>query len=126
MENMNEYLEKHKEKLEKTGRFNKEKINNILENLKEEYIKREERKEKEKKYLEELINKMIPKEKLEDGAYYKGVRFRGGNIAMWDKEKQIFRCINYTMGDFFLEKLNHFEDVKDTYIDGFAPLEKIK
>lgn len=126
MENMNEYLEKQKKMLDKTGKFDEAKKNIILENFKKHFIEREKEKEEQKKYLEELTNKMIPKEKLEDGAYYNGVRFRGAHVAMWDEKLKLFRCINYTMGDFFLEKLNHFADEINTKTDGFAPLEKIE
>lgn len=126
MKNMNEYLEKHKEKLEKTGRFKKERIEKILENLKQNYIKKEEERKEYEEKLKDLVNKMLKKEEMEDGAYYLGHRFRGDAIAKWDKKLNRFICINWTMGDFFAEKLEHFQDVWNTRLDGFAPMKKIE
>ena len=80
---------------------------------------------KEHENLQRMINAMIPKEKMEDCVYYTGHRWRGQHVAMWDANKGVFLCINFTMGNFFLEELNHFEDVADTRIDGFIPFERI-
>ena len=80
---------------------------------------------KEHENLERMINAMIPKEKMEDCVYYTGHRWRGQHVAMWDTNKSVFLCINFTMGNFFLEELNHFEDVANTRIDGFIPFERI-
>jgi hypothetical protein len=44
---------------------------------------------------------------------------------MWDGEKKVFLTINYTMGNFYVEEIKHFEDVAETRIDGFIPFEKI-
>jgi len=45
---------------------------------------------------------------------------------MWDADKKIFLTINFTMGNFFLEELQHFEDVAETRIDGFIPFIEIE
>jgi hypothetical protein len=80
---------------------------------------------KEHERLERMVNAMIPKDKLEDCVYYNGHRWRGQHVAMWDAKKAVFLCINFTMGNFYLEELEHFEDVANTRFDGFIPFEKI-
>ena len=89
----------------------------------------EEQREKgieEHKRLERMLEKMIPKKDMVNGKYYNGHRFRGKHVAMWDGEKGVFLTINFSMGNFFVEELNHFEDVAETRIDGFIPFEIIK
>lgn len=104
----------------------KEKADEVREN----HAKYEEEKKaqgiKEHKRLERMVNAMIPKKDLIGGQYYNGHRWRGKHVAMWDAEKKMFLTINYTMGGFYVEELNHFEDVAETRIDGFIPFEEIK
>jgi hypothetical protein len=80
---------------------------------------------KEHERLERMLNAMIPKKDMKDCQYYNGHRWRGKHVAMWDANKGLFLTINFTMGDFFLEELKHFEDVAETRIDGFIPFEEI-
>jgi len=109
----------------KDGDTEKEKeLRQIYEELKEK--EKKEKKEEVKKFNQELLGKCIKKEDLENCTWYKGYRFRGDGIAKWDADKNCFLTINYTMGDYFLEEINHFEDEVQTRIDGFAPFEKIE
>lgn len=98
--------------------------------VRENHIKhKEEQKrqlEKEEAELKEMVDKMIPKDDLKDGVYYNGHRWRGKHVAMWDGDKKMFLTINFTMGQFFLEELQHYEDVADTRIDGFIPFIEIE
>lgn len=100
------------------------------DNIKENHIKYEEEKKlqgiKEDERLERMIKTMIPKKDMKDCQYYNGHRWRGQHVAMWDAKKGVFLTINFTMGNFFLEELQHFEDVAETRIDGFIPFEEIK
>jgi hypothetical protein len=73
-----------------------------------------------------MIKEMIAKKDLIGGEYYNGHRWRGKHVAMWDAEKGVFLTLNYTMGNFFIEELQHFEDVAETRIDGFIPFKQIK
>jgi hypothetical protein len=94
------------------------------------FIKHEEQKkhqkEKESNELKKMINRMIPKKDLKGGIYYNGYRWRGKHVAMWDADKKVFLTINFTVGNFFLEELQHYEDVVETRIDGFIPFKEIK
>jgi len=104
----------------------KEKADEVRENhdkYKEEQKRQQKREEAE---LKEMVDKMIPKADLKDGVYYNGHRWRGKHVAMWDGDKKVFLTINFTMGQFFLEELNHYEDVVDTRIDGFIPFIEIE
>lgn len=67
---------------------------------------------------------MIPKKDLISGAYYNGF-CRNSSIALWDDKKEIFIYIRYKFG-FRLDEIEHFDDVKNTSMDGFVPVEKIK
>ena len=104
----------------------KEKADAVKENFikhKEEMKLHQKREEAE---LKEMVNKMIPKKDLKDGTYYNGHRWRGKHVAMWNADKKVFLTINFTMGNFFLEELQHFEDVAETRIDGFIPFIEIE
>lgn len=68
---------------------------------------------------------MIAKTEMNDGFYYKGI-CRGTFIAKWDAKHNQFVHINYSMGAYFLDKIPHFEDVKETRQDGFIPVEVIE
>jgi hypothetical protein len=98
--------------------------------VKENHIKYEEDKKRQQKKeeaeLKEMVDRMIPKKDLEDGGYYNGHRWRGQHVAMWDGKKGLFLTINFTMGNFFLEELQHFEDVATTRLDGFIPFIEIE
>jgi len=76
--------------------------------------------------LKKMVNRMIPKKDLKGGIYYNGHRWRGKHVAMWDADKKVFLTINYTMGNFYVEELQHFEDVAETRIDGFIPFKEIE
>lgn len=65
---------------------------------------------------------MIPKNKMEIGCWYKGF-CRNNYVALWDGEK--FQYIRYKFG-YFLDTIEHFEDVKETKMDGFVPIEKVE
>lgn len=75
--------------------------------------------------FERMIFEMMPKDKLEDGAWYIGHRERGSHVAQWDEKKQLFNTINFTIGQHYLEEINHLSDELNTNIDGFMPFEKI-
>lgn len=105
------------------GKEKADKINDII--IKSELDKKQEETQRNE-HLIRMMNVMIPKEELIDGAYYNGFRFRAGHVAKWDNNKGLFLCINFTMGEFYLEELPHFIDVATTRLDGFLPFEIIK
>jgi hypothetical protein len=104
----------------------KEKADEVRESLikYQEEVRLQDIKEHER--LERMLNAMIPKQDMVGGQYYNGHRWRGKHVAMWDAEKKVFLTLNYTMGNFFIEELQHFEDVAETRIDGFIPFKQIK
>lgn len=108
------------------NKFGKEKADNIKNALLEADKRKIKHHELEAEKLREMVNRMIPKKDLKDGVYYNGHRWRGKHVAMWDADKKIFLTINFTMGNFFLEELQHFEDVAETRIDGFIPFIEIE
>ena len=68
--------------------------------------------------------KHIKKEDLEPGFYYMGW-CRNTNVAKWDGKKQKFIYIRYSF-DFYIDEIEHFDDVKESGFDGFIPFEKIE
>lgn len=64
---------------------------------------------------------MIPKKDMVTGTYYKGF-CRNTYVALWDGKQ--FIHIRNKFG-YFVETIEHFEDVKDKGIDGFVPVEII-
>jgi hypothetical protein len=104
----------------------KEKADEVRENHIKHKEEQKRQKEKEETGLKEMVDKMIPKAELKDGVYYNGHRWRGKHVAMWDGDKKVFLTINFTMGQFFLEELQHYEDVAETRIDGFIPFIEIE
>lgn len=104
----------------------KEKADEVRENHIKHKEKQKRQLEKEEAELKEMVDKMIPKADLKNGVYYNGHRWRGKHVAMWDGDKKVFLTINFTMGQFFLEELQHYEDVADTRIDGFIPFIEIE
>lgn len=106
-------------------KFGEEKASNIIKGIERNNEANRLAAIAEHEHLQRMINVMIPKDKLVDGTHYVGHRWRGTHVAMWDDKEQIFKAINFTMGNFFLENLEYFEDVKDTRLDGFIPFEVI-
>ena len=104
----------------------KEKADAVKENFTKHKQEMKLQQKREEAELKEMVDKMIPKKDLKDGTYYNGHRWRGKHVAMWDANKKIFLTINFTMGNFFLEELQHFEDVAETRIDGFIPFIEIE
>ena len=65
---------------------------------------------------------MIPKDQLENFAYYRG-KCRNATIAMWRADEERFWHLRTKFGDTFAERIEHPED--DRGFDLFVPLEKI-
>lgn len=66
--------------------------------------------------------KMIPKDQMEHG-WYNGI-CRNNHMAYWDDKEKIFYYLRYSFG-FYMDKIEHFEDVKDKRLDGFIPIQKV-
>jgi hypothetical protein len=66
---------------------------------------------------------MIPKNEMKQG-WYKGF-CRNNYIAYWDEKDQIFYYLRYSFG-FYMDKIEHFDDVKEKRLDGFVPVERIE
>jgi hypothetical protein len=66
---------------------------------------------------------MIPKCEMKGGRYYKGI-CRDTYVARWDDKHQEFVYIGFKW-EYRLNTIPHFEDVKDTRLDGFIPVEEI-
>ena len=64
---------------------------------------------------------MIPKSEMTEG-WYNGF-CRNNHVDYWDGEK--FQYVRYSF-NFYLETIQHFEDVKESGFDGFVPVEKIE
>lgn len=67
---------------------------------------------------------IINKEDLINGASYVGI-CRNARIAKWLADEDKFLYIRYKFG-FRLDRIEHFEDVKDEGYDGFIPVMKIE
>lgn len=67
--------------------------------------------------------KMIPKSEMKQG-WYNGI-CRNNHMAYWDEKDSMFYYIRYSFG-FYMDKIEHFDDVKDKRLDGFVPVEKIE
>jgi hypothetical protein len=67
--------------------------------------------------------KMIPKSEMKHG-WYNGI-CRNNHMAYWDEKDQIFYYLRYSFG-FYMDKIEHFEDVKEKGFDGFIPIEKVE
>ena len=109
-----------------TELIGKDKADEVRENLIKHKEEKKRQKQKDAAELEEMVDRMIAKKDLIGGVYYNGHRWRGKHVAMWDAEKEAFLTINFTMGNFFLEELQHYEDVAETRIDGFIPFIEIE
>ncbi len=106
-----------------------EKANLIFKQTEESAKRNVLAQEREENELKTMIQKMVPRGYLLGGEYYVGHRWRGKHVAMWDSKEGCFLTINYTMGEFFIEKLPYFGDVEKTNRDGFIPfniIEKVK
>ena len=66
----------------------------------------------------------IPKTEMKDAQWYHGV-CRNAHIAMWDKDLDKFRHLRYKFG-YFMEEIEHFDDVKETRFDGFIPVKEVE
>jgi hypothetical protein len=64
---------------------------------------------------------MIAKKDMSEG-WYKGF-CRNNYMAYWDGDK--FQYLRYSF-NFYLDTIEHFEDVKDKGFDGFVPVERIE
>lgn len=67
-------------------------------------------------------NRAIPKDKLEDGAYYRG-RCRNAREARWRASENLFYHWRTKFGNTFLETIKCQED--ETMFDVFIPMEKL-
>jgi len=67
---------------------------------------------------------MIPKKEIQDGKWYLGF-CRNGYVAKWDAKRDKFIYINYSF-QYFLDEIEHFEDVAELRTDGFVPMEIIE
>lgn len=65
--------------------------------------------------------KMIPKADMKPGTYYKGF-CRNSYVALWDGTKFIYLRNKF---GYYMDTIEHFEDVKDRGVDGFVPIEEI-
>lgn len=67
--------------------------------------------------------KMIPKSEMKEG-WYNGY-CRNSHMAYWNSKEQIFYHISYSF-NFYMDKIEHFEDVKDKRQDGFIPIKRVE
>ena len=67
--------------------------------------------------------KMIPKDQMINGMWYNGI-CRNANFAMWDGQLGKFRHLRNKFG-WFMEEIEHFDDVKEGRLDGFIPVEEV-
>lgn len=65
---------------------------------------------------------MIPKAEMKPGTYYKGF-CRNTYVALWDGKHFIYLRNKF---GFYMDTIEHFEDVKDRGVDGFVPIEEIQ
>ena len=66
---------------------------------------------------------MIPKAEMKQG-WYNGI-CRNNHMAYWDEKDEMFYYIRYSFG-FYMDKIEHFEDVKEKRLDGFIPIERVE
>lgn len=66
---------------------------------------------------------MIPKSEMKQG-WYNGY-CRNNHMAYWDEKEKIFYYLRYSFG-FYMDKIEHFEDVKEERQDGFIPIERVE
>ena len=68
-------------------------------------------------------SKMIPKSEMKEG-WYNG-HCRNAYMAYWNSKEQIFYYLSYSF-NFYMDKIEHFQDVKDKRQDGFIPIERVE
>lgn len=66
---------------------------------------------------------MIPKSQMKEG-WYNG-HCRNAHMAYWDASTQMFFYLRYSFS-FYMDKIEHFEDVKEKRQDGFIPIERVE
>jgi len=96
----------------------------------EQFIQLIEQREKQREWELEVVDTIIPKDQLEDGAYYAAMEgtaklCRHVDKARWDAKKGQFMYertkFNYT----FEDEMDHFADVLDVGYAGFTPIRKL-
>lgn len=75
-------------------------------------------------FSDDLEIKMISKSEMVDGAYYNGI-CRNTRVALWDEKENVFIHLSYSF-HYYMDKIEHFEDVKHKSIDGFIPIEQVE
>lgn len=116
---------KEEQKIRLINLIGEEKVNMILKRKKEMDKLRILEAQREKDRIENMERQMIEKDSLIDGQHYNGFRWRGEHVARWDGINSIFLTIRFKHGQFDIEKIPYFGDVKETNQDGFIPLEII-
>lgn len=66
---------------------------------------------------------MIPKSEMKPGMWYKGY-CRNSYMARWDEKHENFVYIRFKF-QYQMDTIPHFEDTKETRMDGFIPMEEI-
>lgn len=72
---------------------------------------------------EEEQLQMIPKSQMKEG-WYNG-HCRNAHMAYWDASAQMFFYLRYSF-NFYMDKIEHFDDVKELRQDGFIPIERVE
>ena len=72
---------------------------------------------------EEEQLEMIPKSEMEEG-WYNG-HCRNAHMAYWDASAQMFFYLRYSF-NFYMDKIEHFDDVREDRQDGFIPIERVE
>ena len=126
METKEEYLKKHRERLEKNIADKPEMVEKILANLGDAFDRNTKERALERKRLNEIVKRMIPKEELVDGGLYlaQPEYTRGMWFGVWDKEKEVFQCMRYKFG-FQVFPLPYLGDAKENDA-AFAPMQKVE
>lgn len=68
--------------------------------------------------------KYLTKTEMKDGEWYQGI-CRNAQIAMWDTKLDKFRHLRNKF-QWFMETIEHFDDVKEKRADGFIPVKEIE
>lgn len=72
---------------------------------------------------EEEQLQMIPKSQMKEG-WYNG-HCRNAHMAYWDASTQMFFYLRYSF-NFYMDKIEHFDDVREGKQDGFIPIERVE
>ena len=97
-------------------------LQHYLETTPQEKIDEDWKKVEEFLGIEEQL-KMIPKSEMKEG-WYNG-HCRNSHMAYWNSKEQIFYHISYSF-NLYMDKIEHFEDVKEKRQDGFIPIERVE